>query len=72
MYMKFKVSLEGYLPQLGEYVVDADSEEEAEEIALAIAEDEPWEIDWIDCDPSCRRNEVTEVEEFDEDEDVEQ
>lgn len=62
--MKYEVDLDGYLPQTATIVIEADSEEEAEEIALEIAEEEPWIIPWNDCDYSCRRNEVVDAYEY--------
>ncbi|MDN8015407.1 hypothetical protein QZN08_13285 [Burkholderia multivorans] len=67
--MKYEVSLEAVWPQLATVIIEADSEEEAEEIALEMAED--GEIDWSPCDSSCIRSfDATYTEEYEGDEEA--
>jgi len=62
--MKYEIYMEGYPPQTATVIIEADDEDEAEEIAIAMAED--GEIDCEDCDWSCYRTEVIEVSEYEE------
>lgn len=63
--MKFELYMEGMLPQIATVIIEAESEEEAEEIALLMAKE--GDIDWEDCDDSCYRTEVVEVGRAEED-----
>ena len=62
--MKYRIYMEGYVPQNAFVVVDADNVAEAEAKALEMAED--GEVYWEDCDPCCRRNEVVDIDECEE------
>ncbi|WP_202756927.1 hypothetical protein [Burkholderia cenocepacia] len=67
--MKYEVSLEAVWPQIATVIIEADSEEEAEEIALEMAEE--GEIDWNPCDSDCIRSfEVVDVEDYEGDEEA--
>lgn len=68
--MKYELYMEGMLPQVATIIVEADDIDEAEAIALAMSED--GEIDWEDCDWSCYRTEVIEIDECEEIEDLEE
>ena len=63
--MKFEIQMEGMLPQVATVIIEADDEDEAESIALSMAED--GEIDWEDCDYSCYRTEIVEMSSAEED-----
>jgi hypothetical protein len=60
--MKYEIQMEGMLPQVATVIIEADDEDEAESIALSMAED--GDIDWEDCDYSCFRTEVVDIDEY--------
>lgn len=62
--MKYKIYMEGYVPQTAFLTVEAINPAEAEAIALEMAED--GEVYWEDCDQSCRRNEVIDIDDCEE------
>ncbi|MGU4699069.1 hypothetical protein K6L09_20600 [Burkholderia cepacia] len=67
--MKYEVSLEAVWPQIATVIIEADSEDEAEEIALEMAEE--GEIDWNGCDSDCIRNfEVVYMDDYEGDEEA--
>ena len=63
--MKFELYMEGMLPQIATVIIEAETEEEAEEIALLMAKE--GDINWEDCDDSCYRTEVVEISRAEED-----
>ncbi len=63
--MKFELFMEGMLPQIATVIIEAETEEEAEEIALLMAKE--GDINWEDCDDSCYRTEVVEMSRAEED-----
>lgn len=63
--MKYEIYMEGYLPQTATIIVEAEDVEEAEQLALDLAEE--GEVNWEDCDQSCYRSEVVDINEIDED-----
>jgi len=52
--MKYEVSLEAVWPVIKTLIIEADSEDEAEDIALQMAQDN--EVDWDMCSSDCIRN----------------
>lgn len=63
--MKYEIYMEGYLPQTATIIIEAKDVEEAEQLALNLAEE--GEVYWEDCDQSCYRTDVVEISEIEED-----
>ena len=67
--MKYEVSLEAVWPVTKTVIIEAESQGEAEDIALQMAEDQ--EIDWDLCSSDCVRSfEAIDVDDYDGDEEA--
>ncbi|MBA4054991.1 MAG: hypothetical protein C0490_09790 [Marivirga sp.] len=63
--MKYEIYMEGYLPQTATIIIEAKDVEEAEQLALDLADE--GEVCWEDCDQSCYRTDVVEISEIEDD-----
>lgn len=67
--MKYEIYMESVWPRTATLIIEADDEEKAEEIALAM--DSEGEIDWTTCDSDCIRVEIVEISQYEGEDDAE-